>query len=361
MRSAGNDLEDFAREIVEVGRIARESLGDSADVTYLRALVFFNVFFHASGRLFLHFSFEPISFMLGSLLLSLHFNLEVTLAHNCGHGAFNSLSGSNVLGQFSSTRYQAKNMPASIEGWKYVHNKLHHRHTNVIGKDPDIGFESFRVTSLQGMPLLRHRLQLISLAVVTLPMVLILGFRTFWYEEKSRQTTSEVASGGVLMRVLLAPLYKTRYYLLNMVIFPVLAGLCFASTTHALTVLAGNILAECMRGLSYGLMFHFGHHSGTVQYFKEETLLPGKAAWFKRQVESSHNVKMRGPLKHLFGALDLQIEHHLFPNLPPNKLYKIQPQIESICTRYGVHYSQASYFKSAYLCLKNYVRHSSIH
>lgn len=345
-------LDQFANEIGAVGKRAIEELGNEKDEHYLRRLKSSNLSCEALGRTLIHFSFEPFSYFLGILLLSIHFNLEVTFAHNAGHGAFNRLRKKKGLEQYSSKEYKAKNLPASIEGWKYVHNKLHHIHCNIIGKDPDVGYELFRVSELQGKPAAYQRFQVGIILLLSLPIFLVTGFRT--YEYLAVKENEEKKASTLLKKLLTG----TRYFFTNLVLFPLLAGVFFLSTGQFIKVLVGNLLAEAFRGLSYGTMFHMGHHTGTVKFYPENTLPANKAEWYIQQIETSHSVKINSPIKHMFGGLDLQIEHHLFPNLPPNKLYEIQPEVEKICSKYGIHYSTAGFFKSALLCLKNYAKHS---
>ena len=44
----------------------------------------------------------------------------------------------------------------------------------------------------------------------------------------------------------------------------------------------------------------------------------------------------------LCGGLDKQIEHHVFPRLPPNRLREIAPRVRAICERHGVRYLSAN-------------------
>ena len=69
----------------------------------------------------------------------------------------------------------------------------------------------------------------------------------------------------------------------------------------------------------------------------------GKANWYRMQAESANNFVVPLPLSMLCGALDLQIEHHLFPRLPTNRLREIAPEVEDICQRHGVKYRKASW------------------
>ena len=350
-------LAAFAGEISAVGERTRSLLGNEEDERYLRRLKWSNFGFEAFGRGLIHFSFEPITYALGVILLSIHFNLEVTFAHNCGHGAFNRLKTKKGLEKYNTKDYSAHKLPASFNGWKFSHNTLHHSNPNIVGKDPDIGYEVFRVTELQGKPKWYHKIQMLTLAVFSAPMFLLLGFRTymFAYQRESKGTfLGKKTDLRAHLNAMLQQLTKNRYFFYNVLLFPLIAGLWFFSAWHMLKVLTANLLAEAIRGFSYGSMFHMGHHTGTVKFYPIHTKPANKAEWFVLQAETSHSVMMTSPLKHVFGGLDLQIEHHLFPDLPTNKLHQIQPEIERICNQHGVQYSKASFWKSAVLCVKNY-------
>jgi linoleoyl-CoA desaturase len=56
------------------------------------------------------------------------------------------------------------------------------------------------------------------------------------------------------------------------------------------------------------------------------------------QVETARNVEVPAALSILFGGLDHQIEHHLFPRLPPNRLREIAPRVRAACAAHGVSY-----------------------
>ncbi len=56
------------------------------------------------------------------------------------------------------------------------------------------------------------------------------------------------------------------------------------------------------------------------------------------QVESANNFEVSRPVSILCGGLDRQIEHHLFPTLPPPRLREIAPEVRAVCERWGVEY-----------------------
>jgi NADPH-dependent stearoyl-CoA 9-desaturase len=52
------------------------------------------------------------------------------------------------------------------------------------------------------------------------------------------------------------------------------------------------------------------------------------------------------PISILCGGLERQIEHHLFPSLPPRRLREIAPEVQAICEKHGVAYKTASWGKT---------------
>ena len=49
--------------------------------------------------------------------------------------------------------------------------------------------------------------------------------------------------------------------------------------------------------------------------------------------------------------MNYQIEHHLFPDLPPTQYIKLQPKIKALCHQYGITYHQ----KNIFSCVKKAV------
>jgi len=47
----------------------------------------------------------------------------------------------------------------------------------------------------------------------------------------------------------------------------------------------------------------------------------------------------------MYGWLNYQIEHHLWPDLPLSQYQKLQPQVKALCERHGIPYCQDSVFK----------------
>ena len=63
-----------------------------------------------------------------------------------------------------------------------------------------------------------------------------------------------------------------------------------------------------------------------------------KVDYLRRQVLTSRNIRGGRPMEHVMGGLNLQIEHHLFPNMPSANLRKVRPIVREYCAELGVPY-----------------------
>ena len=77
------------------------------------------------------------------------------------------------------------------------------------------------------------------------------------------------------------------------------------------------------------------------------------------QVEATNDYEVSWPVSVLCGGLDRQIEHHLFPQLPPQRLREIAPEVRAACQRHGIAYRTGSWGRILGLALRNIGRLSS--
>jgi hypothetical protein len=80
----------------------------------------------------------------------------------------------------------------------------------------------------------------------------------------------------------------------------------------------------------------------------DEVLLErdSKVDFLRRQVLTSRNVIAHPITDFWYGGLNYQIEHHLFPRLPRNKLREAQPIIRGFCRDHSIAYHETSVLQS---------------
>jgi NADPH-dependent stearoyl-CoA 9-desaturase len=329
-------LKRFGAAIDAIRARAEARVGEQ-DVRYVKRLNRFSRAMEVVGRVLIHVSPEPITFVLGVGALWVHKQLQATeIGHTALHGAYDKLEGAKA---FHSKSF-SWDTPIDEESWRSGHNVKHHQYTNVAGRDPDIHFGPARLT--EHTPWAPHKaFQLPFMVAVLAPNFAFLMNLHFTglsdvYFGNGRPERFDVIEDRSWKNVKEAHKRAFRkwapYYLKNYVFFPLLAGPMFWK------VLLGNWLAEVCRDLYSAATIYCGHVGGDVAAYPEGTRAHGRGEWYAMQVEATNNFQVSRPISVLCGGLDLQIEHHLFPRLPPNRLREIAPEVRAACEEHGVQY-----------------------
>jgi len=66
----------------------------------------------------------------------------------------------------------------------------------------------------------------------------------------------------------------------------------------------------------------------------------------RRQVLTSRDVKAHPLTDFWYGGLNYQIEHHLFPSMPRNKLKKAQTIVRAFCEERSIPYRESGALES---------------
>jgi fatty acid desaturase len=329
----------LGEELDDVKQRAMARMG-AEDVTYVRRLNRFSRGMEIAGRLLIHLSPEPVTFFLGVGALWIHKQLQSTeIGHTALHGAYDRLPGGEA---FASKKFRW-DTPIDEESWRLAHNVRHHGNTNVAGRDPDVDFGPVRLTT-QTQHSVWHRFQLpFALAVVFPFFALTINTHVTGLTEALSPEDrplhfladrSAASRRGAWKKALRK---YVPYYLYNFVLFPLLAGPFFWK------VLLGNVLAEMMRDVYSAATIFCGHVGHDVKSYPAGTRAHGRGQWYAMQIASTNNFEVSRPISVLCGGLDRQIEHHLFPALPPPRLREIAPEVRAICERYGIDYKSASW------------------
>jgi linoleoyl-CoA desaturase len=339
-----DDVERFRRFGEELDAVKARTLArmGAEDVAHVRNLNRFSRTMEVAGRVLIHFSPEPMTFTLGVVALFLHKQIQATeIGHTALHGAYDKLPGA---GRFSSKTFRW-DAPIDEESWRYAHNVRHHGGANVAGKDPDIHFGTIRLTrETPYNP--HHRWQLATALGIVFPNFLffigshVCGLNDAYFDN-GRPDKLDILPDRSKESMRLAWRRGLRkyvpYYLYNYFFFPMLAGPMFWK------VLLGNWLAETMRNVYSAATIFCGHVGDDVASYEAGTRAHGRGHWYAMQAEATSDFEVSLPISILCGGLERQIEHHLFPQLPPRRLREIAPEVRAICEKYGVRYRTGSW------------------
>lgn len=328
-------LASFQRSLDALRARVESSLGEQ-DVAHIERIRRLSRKLEVAGRSLIHVSLDPFTFSVGVIGLSAHKALELMeIGHMVLHGVYDKLPGAE---RHDSKTFYWK-APIDEEGWRVGHNVRHHQYTNIAGRDPDLDFGGLRLS--ERVPYRRiHRLQpfsnLLSWAGFANAINLHVTGLLDVYLGKSDPPVLKDHSFTSIRDAHVRFLRKyVRYHAREYLLFPLLAGPFFWKP------LLGNILSDLARDLYAGAIIYSGHVG--ARDFPPDTRAGSRAAWYVMQAEAACDTDLPHVWSVLAGGLDKQIEHHLFPRLPPNRLREIAPEVREICEAHGVRYQSGSF------------------
>jgi NADPH-dependent stearoyl-CoA 9-desaturase len=332
------DLRAFGAELDAVRQRIEADLGE-VDVRHVVRIANVSRGFEVVGRGLIHFSLDPLSFGVGVLALAVHKQLHASeIGHTVLHGAFDRLRGAE---RFHSKGYWWET-PIDEEAWHEGHNVRHHQYTNIAGKDPDCKYGTIRLNEhiphqdvhkhQELHPLFIWPTFTFNMAMHFSGMIDLYTRRTADFDVIGDRSWTTIARTHRRAMRKAIPYYGREY-----VLFPALAGPMFWK------VMLGNWLAEVSRSIYSAATIFCGHVGEDTRAYPPGTRARSRGEWYAMQVEAANDFDVPHAVSVLCGALDRQIEHHLFPRWPTNRLRQVAPEIREICERHGVRYQTASW------------------
>jgi NADPH-dependent stearoyl-CoA 9-desaturase len=322
------DVEELARELDAIRTDIEESRGER-DARYVRRAIQLQRALAAGGRIALMASRNRVAWIAGTAMLAAAKIIEnMELGHNITHGQWDWMNDPEI----HSTEWEWDTTSPSVQ-WKKSHNFVHHKYTNIVGMDDDVGYGLLRVTRDQrwdkwniGNPVYNLLLGTLFEWGVALHGV-----------ELSKVRRGEKSKDEVLRDLRVIGKKVGKQVGKDYVVFPALAGRNWKHT------LSANVTANLIRNYwSYMVIFcgHFpdGAEKFTAEEFESET----HPEWYLRQMLGSANFKAGPLMAFMSGNLCYQIEHHLFPDLPSNRYAEMSERITALCDKYDLPYTTGS-------------------
>ena len=97
-------------------------------------------------------------------------------------------------------------------------------------------------------------------------------------------------------------------------------------------------------------------HLSTEQLTAEEERAHGV---FRAQLASTRNITSHWYSHWFHGGLEMQIEHHLFPQLPRHQLHAVAPRVRALAEKHGVAYVETGFLEALVHCLRDLRRLST--
>ncbi len=314
------DIERLQTEFEDLQRGVGRSLGE-ADAAYIRRTIAAQRALEIAARVLIAASRSRRGWALGTASLALAKVIEnMEIGHNVCHGQWDWMNDPEI----HSTTWEW-DMVAVSGHWRRAHNVNHHRFTNVVGVDDDLGYGVMRVTGDTRWRLvnLAQPVQALVLALLFEWGIALQGYDAAIAASSTKAQRNEVR--GALARKM------SRQCVKDYVAYPALSGTRWRRT------LTANVTANGIRNVWAYLVITCGHIPDGAEKFDRSVLTEEtRGEWYLRQLLGSTDFRAGPVLAFLSGHLSHQIEHHLFPDLPSNHLARVKRSVDDICRRYGV-------------------------
>jgi fatty acid desaturase len=319
-------IDAFGAELDAIRARVVADLGET-DADYIRTMIKTQRGLEVAGRGMLMLGFLPPFWLGGVAALSVSKILDnMEIGHNVMHGQYDWMKDPKL----SSQEFEW-DTTCPGDQWRHSHNYMHHTHTNIVGKDRDIGYGILRMSEDQRW----HPYYLGNPVYATL-LALFFQYGVAFHDLETERIMSGEISWADKKDVLRDIIRKGRAQILkDYVVFPALAGPGF------LHVLTGNMAANLVRNVWSFMIIFCGHFpDGTHEFSEEETENETRGQWYLRQLLGSANLTGSKLFHVMSGNLSHQIEHHLFPDVPARRYAAMSTEVREACARYGIPYNR---------------------
>ncbi|AUH68231.1 MULTISPECIES: fatty acid desaturase family protein [Gordonia] len=329
------DVEELGAKLDQIRADIEADRGER-DARYIRNTIAFQRTLEAAGRALTFGARNRALWWAGASALGVAKIVEnMELGHNVMHGQWDWMNDPEV----HSTSWEWDNTGPSAH-WKHTHNFIHHKYTNVLGMDDDVGYGLLRVTRDQ-------RWRPFNLGNIAYNTVLALAFqygvaaqhlelgRKRRTQEEKDQFRKDLRDVGVKIG---------RQAGKDYVVYPALVGAVTRSRSGARKAFTANVMANVIRNVWSNAVIFCGHFpDGAEKFTKQDVDSETRGEWYLRQMLGSANFRSGPVLAFMSGNLSYQIEHHIFPDLPSNRLAEIAVRVQALCAEYDLPYTTGSF------------------
>jgi fatty acid desaturase len=337
-------MDEFAEDLIELQHRLRRAVGVE-DVKYIRNAEIAGRLCTVAGFATAWLLFNPVSIV----FIAIGQVARWALAHHILHRAFDGIEG--VPNRFKGSHF-GRGWRRMIDwnewmlpaGFQHEHN-VHHVYTG-RGEDPDVVEANVEYIRKSTQP--RWVKYLMALAVALTwrlsyyaPGTFVqlrrkqTGLRPTRYEFNCMFMFAEVFNpfsreGVRFWGLCILPTLITRFVILPALFLPL--GI-YAAVNVLLSVIAAELLTNF-----YTFILIASSHTGDDIY-RFDVGTRGRPDFYRHQLLGTVNYQ-HGPAIRDFLQMwiNYQIEHHIFPNLPPSQYARCAAEVRAICQKHGVPY-----------------------
>ena len=335
-----NDVPDFYPEVrkrVE-NYFTSRNISFHANFAMVAKTVFILSVFCTCYFLILSDIFSPLIMLLLTCVLGFFTALiGFNIAHDAVHGAYSSNQRLNkILGMFFNL------LGTNDYVWKIKHNIIHHTYTNIPEHDTDINQNALIRIKVSQKKFWIHRFQHIYVFLLypfaSLTWVLFNDYENFFQKKIGWYDNSNHPKKELFRLFLYKILYFAVFLLLPMV----------SISLPWYYILLGFVVLHLVEGLTLAIVFQLAHVVEEASFPIPEESGKMQYSWAAHQMYTTADFARESRLANfLFGGLNFQIEHHLFPRVCHVHYRKIAPIIKQTAEEFNLPYIENKTFIGA--------------
>ncbi len=263
--------------------------------------------------------------------------LGMAVMHDANHGSYSSYPTlSKIVGYITYVTIIGGNPIC----WKIQHNFLHHRYTNIYGKDEDLDpYGTMRFTPIAQQKKIHRFQHLYAVFLYGLSTLLWALHKEFFQLVRYRQLNLIKSDASLIRNLTLLVMAKCFYFGYLMVL-----PLLFLNITFFQWLL-GFFVFHFVSGFIISIVFQLAHVGRKVNFpvLNHEGNIDNQ--WAVHQMQTTANFSPDSKLLFWFiGGLNYQIEHHLFPNINHIHYNKIATIVRATAAEFGLPYHSSKTF-----------------
>ncbi len=271
--------------------------------------------------------------LLGVVVASIGFNVM----HDGAHGSYSRKQWVNeIMGHSLNV------LGGNVYLWKLKHNVNHHTFTNVEGMDDDIDIKPWIRVHPGQKKYWFHRFQHVY------GLLLYGSTYLFWiyYNDLKKYFTGKIADHTPMKPMSLKEhiiFWASKlFYIAVFVVLPMVF-------VGVVPTLVGYGVMVFVTGLVIAVVFQLAHVVEDTDFHHPET--DGQvieSEWAVHQVATTVNFATHNKVWNwLFGGLNFQVEHHLFPRISHVHYPELNKRLKQVCAEFNIQYREFPSLRSA--------------
>lgn len=263
------------------------------------------------------YSYFNFNYIISIVLSILTMVRSTYVAHDLIHQQYFE---SKKINKFFSFIFGNVIIGLSRNWWERDHNVNHHTWTNSEEADADIKALDGMFTKNKGKLSFIHNHRRIVFTLALFTIWFSFHFQSWYFILKEKFKIIDLIS--IMFHYFIPIMIFLNYSILESIISVFLIYTIY-SFFASLVFITNHIGMEVIEGENYK-----------------------KMPWFELQTRTSRNVSGGFLIHWLYGGLNTQIEHHLFPKAPRLSLLKVQKITEEFCLKNNLFYHKTTLVKS---------------